>query len=225
MSQELKMCFVVPVHNEAQRLGEVVASLKRKNYDVVVIDDGSTDASAQIAKENGAYVLHNEVRTGKGMTLKKGFEYALSHGYEGVLMLDGDGQHAVDDVDKFLNLAYKDKKCIILGNRMEDTRSMPFVRYLTNRFMSALISFACRQNLPDTQCGYRYIHCDILRALNLESRNYEIETEILMKASKKGFKIYSVPIKTIYGDEESHIRPFQDSIKFVKYFSKEIFRK
>ena len=91
--------------------------------------------------------------------------------------------------------------------------------------MSSLISFACRNSIADTQCGYRYINCDILKQIQFSSDDFEIETEILMKAAKKGYPIYSVPIKTIYRDEKSKIHPFKDTIRFVNYFIKEIFSK
>ncbi|MCK5179213.1 MAG: hypothetical protein KAR32_06750, partial [Candidatus Omnitrophica bacterium] len=103
-----------------------------------------------------------------------------------------------------------------------NSKGMPFIRYCTNRFMSWLISLACGQSIADTQCGYRYIHCEILKQLDLTSRDFEIETEILMKACQKGFKVLNVPIKTIYRNEESKINPFKDTIRFFTYFIKEI---
>ncbi|MCK5260152.1 MAG: hypothetical protein KAJ70_03740, partial [Candidatus Omnitrophica bacterium] len=116
----------------------------------------------------------------------------------------------------------KNKLSVIVGNRMANAKGMPFVRYCTNHFMSRLISLACGQSIVDTQCGYRYIHCDILKAIDLISRDFEIETEILMKACQKGFKVRNVPIKTIYRNEESKINPFKDTIRFFTYFIKEI---
>ena len=136
--------------------------------------------------------------------------------------MDGDGQHDVEDIDQFIDAAQKYPTCIIVGNRMSDSNTMPLIRYCTNRFMSWLISLACKQTIEDTQCGYRHISRDILEKLNLTSQDFEIETEILMQACQKGFKIHSVPIKTIYRDEKSNINPFKDTVRFFAYFIKEI---
>lgn len=155
------------------------------------------------------------------MSLQKGFEYAIAHQYEGVITMDGDGQHDVEDIDKFIKAIAKDPKSIITGNRMGDPAGMPRSRYFTNWFMSRLISWLCKQRIPDTQCGFRYIGCDILKNCHFLTKDFEIESEVLIKASKKGYKIYSVPVKSIYQNEESKIRPFKDTFRFITYLFKE----
>ena len=220
----MKVCVIIPVHNEANTIGPLVTSLKRKNLDVVVIDDGSTDSSGLIAERQGARIFSNEGKQGKGYSLKEGFQHALSENYEGTIAMDGDGQHNPDDIEQFLNLAQKFPVSVINGNRMHDHARMPWVRYLTNRFMSLLISLTCRQYIPDTQCGFRYISCKILKEIHLASNDFEIETEILMKAAKKGFRIYSVPVKTIYRNEKSKISPLKDTLRFFGYFFKEVLK-
>ena len=221
----MKICILIPVLNEAKSIGQIVQSVKSRGLDIVVVDDGSHDGCGEIARKNGAIVLRNELRQGKGASLQKGFDYIATHAYDGVITMDGDGQHDMNDIGKFVALARPSPSCVITGDRMTNAKGMPFVRYWTNRFMSFLISLACGQAIADTQCGYRYISCDILRRIHFHSRAYEIETEILMKASKAGFKIYSVPVKTIYAGEASHINPFGDTLRFIVYFIKEIFTK
>lgn len=218
----LKICVLIPVLNEAQTIGKVVGAVHTQNLDVVVIDDGSTDDSGAIARQNGATVIRHDVKKGKGQSLRDGFWYVLEHGYEGVITMDGDGQHDVADIERFLRLAAKDCPGMIVGNRMANPQGMPVVRYLTNRFMSSLISKACGQYIPDTQCGYRYIDSRILREVPLTCDDFEIETELLMKSSKQGFRIDSVPVMTIYRDEESKINPWKDTVRFIAYFMKEI---
>jgi len=218
----MNICVVIPVYNEAQFIGSLIGSLRERGHDVIVIDDGSTDQTSRIAIEKKAVVIQHEERGGKGLSLRKGFEYALWQGYEGVITMDGDGQHNVEDIDQFIETAQKHQACIVTGNRMIDPAAMPLIRYCTNRFMSWLISLACKQSIADTQCGYRYISRDILEKINLTCQGFEIETEILMKACKSGFKVYSVQVKTIYRDEKSKINPFKDTIRFFAYFIKEI---
>ena len=219
----MKICVVIPAYNEAKTIGPLVESIKKKGLDVFVIDDGSKDNCGVIAKSKGADVLRLDPNQGKGNALKCGFKYALEKGYDGVIMMDSDGQHDVEDLDHFIAYSKEFPLSVITGNRMTNTKEMPRVRYLTNRFMSSLISLACRNSIADTQCGYRDISCDVLKNLHLTCADFEIETEILMKCSKKNFKVYSVSVKTIYQDEKSHINPLKDTIRFFVYFLKEIF--
>ncbi len=219
----MKIVILIPVYNEARAIGTLVEHLKKQSLDVMVINDGSSDRSREIAQEKGAVVLSNEQRTGKGASLQKGFEYILKQDYDAVVTMDGDGQHAVEDLEEFFKVARMNPSSIVTGNRMSNCKTMPKTRYFTNRFMSFLISSVCRQRIPDTQCGYRYISRDVLKQLSLRCNDFEIETEILIQASKKGFRVYSVPIKTIYSDEESYIRPVRDTIRFMIYFFKELF--
>lgn len=218
----MNICVVIPAYNESKKIGPLVESLRSRGLDVVVIDDGSTDGTGAIAGEKGAAVIRHDRKNGKGYSLRRGFEHALRRDCQGVITMDGDGQHDARDIDQFMNAAQQHKDSVIVGNRMTETKGMPVVRYCTNRVMSWLISLACRQPIADTQCGYRYIGCEILRAIRLTCRDFEIETEILMKACKKGFKVYNVPIRTIYRGEQSMIHPFKDAIRFFMYFLKEI---
>lgn len=219
----MNICILIPVYNESKNIGRVVNAVRAKKFDCIVIDDGSIDGSGAMAKAAGATVLAQEFKQGKGYSLQRGFEYVLTQGYDGVIVMDGDAQHDAQDLSLFIAEANIHPNSIITGNRMHNAQGMPLVRYTTNRLMSLLISWACRQSLPDTQCGYRYIGRDVLKNITLRCNSFEIETEMLIEASRKGFKIYSVPIKTIYGDEESHIHPVKDTIRFFSYFIKEIF--
>ena len=218
----VNVCILIPVYNECKEIGRLVGSLKRKGFDVVVVDDGSTDQSGTTAQEKGAKVIRHDQKQGKGHSLQDGFDYILrQENYDAVITIDGDGQHDIEDIDQFLAKAQEHPKSIITGTRMANPRGMPLVRLWTNRLMSGVISFLCRQKIPDTQCGFRFINCSVLKPLTLTSSDFQIETEVLIKASKKGFKIYSVPIKTIYRGEASKINPVVDTFRFLVYIIKE----
>ena len=219
----MKTCILMPAHNEAAAIANLVRDIRSRQLPVVVVDDGSADGSGPLAKEQGAVVLTNEVRMGKGNSLQRGFDYILQQDYDNVIVMDSDGQHDVNDLDGFIQMAKEHPNSIVAGTRMQNVKDMPFVRLWTNRFMSSLISAVCRQNVPDTQCGYRLISREVLKNIHITSSDFEIETEILIQASKKGFKIYSVPIKTIYGDEVSKISPIKDTWRFIVYLIKEVF--
>ncbi len=220
----VKIGIVIPVHNEARSIGLLVQKIKAKNLDVLVVDDGSGDHSGSISSKQGAFVIRNDTKMGKGKSLQKGFEYFLQKNYDGIIAMDGDGQHDVADLVYFLKKAEQVPISIVIGTRMENPKNMPGIRYWTNRLMSGLISLTCGQEIPDTQCGYRYLSCEILKQIHLTCSDFEIETEVIMKATQNGFPIYSVPIKTIYEDENSKINPFKDTIRFVIYFIKELCR-
>ena len=218
---QMRICAIIPVYNEAERIGRLVTDLKRQNFDVVVIDDGSNDNSGWIAKEKGAVVITHQKKSGKGLSLRDGFDYAVRQNYHGVITIDGDGQHDVDDIPRFVEKAKDGPNCVITGSRMENPRGMPFIRLIVNKLMSVLISFVCKQRIPDTQCGFRFIGGEVLKSIHLSSSDFEIESEVLIKASKKGFKIYSVPIKTIYSNECSKINPLTDTVRFFVYIFRE----
>lgn len=218
----MKICIVIPVYNEDRHIGDVVEQVRERALDVVVINDGSTDRSEQIARDKGAVVISHTEKKGKGVSLRDGFAYAVDHGFDGIIAMDGDGQHHVDDLETFIVKARQCPDSVISGNRMMHCPNMPFIRRLVNRLMSGMISFLCRQPIPDTQCGFRYIGSAVLRSINLTSSDFEIETEVLVKASRQGFKVHSIPIRTIYGDELSKINPFVDTLRFLKYMIKEL---
>lgn len=218
----MKICILIPCHNEAQAIGGLVEKIKGLSLDVVVVDDGSADGTGAIAKSKGAHILTIAQRGGKGNAMQKGFDYIVSQGYDALIVMDGDGQHAVEDVPKFIEHFKTTQASVINGNRMDNNKNMPFVRRVTNRFMSWMISSVCKQKVHDSQCGFRLISCGVLRAIKLTSINFEIESEILIKASRKGFKIDAVPVQTIYQDEQSKIHPVKDTVRFFKYLMREM---
>jgi len=217
----MKPCVIIPTYNESQAISKIVKEIKVQGFDVLVIDDGSKDNTPQLAKEGGAIVLVNETNMGKGASLKKGFEYALRNGYDSVITMDGDGQHLPEDIPYFMRLAQYSNSGIIIGNRMQKTRNMPMLRLLTNRFMSWLISIVAKQKIPDSQCGFRLIKKEVLERIKITTSNFEIESEILIKGSRMGFKIESVPIKTVYAGELSRINPVTDTIRFFRFLIRE----
>lgn len=218
----MKTCVVIPTFNEAGAIGELIESIRRQGLDVIVIDDGSGDDTSAIARKKGAVVLRNSANEGKGASLKKGFGFALEQNYDAVITMDGDGQHRPDDIPYFMRLAQYSQGGIFIGNRMSRAANMPLLRLLTNKFMSWLISAIAKQRIPDTQCGFRLIKKEVLERLKLRTSKYETESEILIKAARAGFKVESVPIKSVYSGEKSKINPFVDTLRFVRFIIKEL---
>lgn len=209
------LCVVIPSYNEARTIGPIVRTLKARGLVTYVVDDGSSDGTGEIARTAGAVVVIHKANKGKGASLREGFRHILKREYRAVIVMDADNQHATGDIDAFIARAAETRADMIIGNRMGDTASMPRVRILVNRFMSAVISALARQKVPDTQCGFRLIARAVLETITLESSNYEIESEMILKAARAGFRIDSVPIKTVYEDETSRINPVVDTVRFI----------
>jgi len=213
----LKVGILIPAYNESGGIKELVTRLKGMGFTPTVIDDGSTDNTAEEAREGGAEVISHKRNLGKGASLKTGFEHTLKEGYDAVLIMDGDGQHSPADIKKFLELAEKHTDAMIIGNRMDNTKNMPRDRKLTNMFMSFITSLICGQKIPDSQCGFRLIRKELLQNITIESLRFEVESEILIKACRRGTKILSVPIETLYGKEASQINPIWDTCRYVAF--------
>jgi dolichol-phosphate mannosyltransferase len=211
---------LIPAYNEAKTISAIVGALVFKGLSVCVVDDGSSDDTAAIASHAGAFVMSHMENKGKGASLRDGFLYTLKKGYDAALVMDGDGQHDVTDVDGFLKKMDETGADIVIGNRMSDASSMPLTRRVTNRVMSYVLSKLVRQKIDDTQCGFRLVKRSVLEAVKLKSSNYEIESELLLRAAKKGFRIESVSVKTVYADERSRINPFIDTVRFLVFLVK-----
>ena len=217
----MKTCVLIPSFNGARTIGAVVKGIKEKGLDAVVIDDGSRDDTERRASESGAIVIRNASNLGKGASLKRGFRFILSStNFDAVIIMDGDGQHSPDDIQKFIAGAENGVSDVIVGNRMNVVKNMPFVRLATNKLMSYLLSVRCKQDIPDTQCGFKLIKRDVLKKIKLESSNYDLDSELLIEASRNKFKIASVRIETIYRDEPSRIHPIKDTLRFFALFVK-----
>jgi hypothetical protein len=128
--------------------------------------------------------------------------------------MDADGQHDPAEIQDFVETYKKTGTSVLVGNRMDDPRTMPFVRRCTNRFMSWLLSRKMGQRVPDTQNGYRLYKTDAIPVMDMGSDRFAAESEILLRISENGIKIGSVPIKIIYRDEKSKINPIKDTIRF-----------
>lgn len=212
----MKICVVIPAYNESANILRLVQDIKKYQLEILVIDDGSTDNTFSIAKDAGVQAMLNLNNQGKGASLLKGFKYALENNFDAVITMDADGQHLAQDLPSFIEEAKDPGIHIILGNRMLNVGRMPFLRVITNKFMSWLISIISKQTIPDTQCGFRLIKKEVFMNIKFSTTKYETESELLIKASRLGFKIKSIPIRSVYGREKSQINPFIDTLRFIR---------
>lgn len=211
-----KIAAVIPAYQEEKHIADVARRARAQLDRVLVVDDGSTDNTAAEARAGGAAVIVHSENRGKGESIKTGLHHWLDGGVEYVVLLDADGQHLPEEIARFAAAAETNGAKIFLGCRMNDTASMPFVRRAVNRYMSNKISRACGQRIPDTQCGFRMLHRDVIPEILGGAHRFDYETEMLIVASRNGHRIEAVPITTVYSDEVSSIHPVRDTLRFLK---------
>ncbi len=220
----MRWCVLIPARNESAAIGRVVAGLVQQDTEVLVIDDGSTDQTAQAARASGARVLSRGGVRGKGAALREGFTWAIARGYDAVVTMDADGQHAPEDARLLVKAADATDADLIIGNRMRQPKRMPPLRRWTNRVMSAVLSLLARRWVPDSQCGLRLIRCDLLRRCRLRADHYEIESELVLEAARLKARISSIPIRSIYRREQSQINPCSDTYRFFRFLWRHLLR-
>ncbi len=212
----MKICVLIPAFNVAAAIEPLVRAVRAAGFPVCVVNDGSTDDTGSCAAAAGAEVIQHLVNQGKGRAVIDGFRHIVEQRYDAVIVMDGDGQHDPADLPAFVRVAESSDVDVIVGNRMDDAAGMPLVRRVTNRAMSAILSALCRCRIPDSQCGYRLVRRRLLETITLSSARYDIESELLLKAAWKGGRVASVPIRTIYQHQKSHIHPVRDTVRFIR---------
>jgi glycosyltransferase involved in cell wall biosynthesis len=218
----MKTCLLLPAYNESRTIGRIIQEARLFVGDIIVIDDGSKDHTAEIAGTEGVVVLRHEQNYGKGRALRTGFDYAVQHGYELVITMDSDGQHDPRDLPRFLERFRQTHPDILVGARVLGRSAMPLHRRLNNWLISTVGAALCGQKVADFQSGYRLIRAETLKAISLETERYETESELLIKAGRLGFRIERLPIRAIYGSEASHIRPLREMWLFTKLLVKSL---
>lgn len=207
----------IPAFNEAERIATVIARARPHVSEVVVVDDGSEDETGPVARAAGAVVLTHSQNRGKGAAIVTALEYFAQTDAPLAVFLDADGQHAPEEIPKFIEAAHRTSADLIVGNRMSQTCHMPRLRLLTNRLTSWLTSRLAGQRIPDSQCGYRLLRREVLTALRLSGERFEAETEMLIQAGRGGYSILSIPVQTIYEPgRQSRIRPLRDTVRFLR---------
>lgn len=210
-----RYCVLIPAFEEERSIAEVVRSALQYCPQVIVVDDGSSDKTAWEADQAGAIVHRHETNRGKGTALQTGFAIARARECDAVITMDADGQHKPEEIPRFMEAYERTRIPVLVGNRMANPAGMPLVRRLTNRFMSYMLSRTMKQYIPDTQCGFRLFASDLTPFIPTESAGFAAESEILLYVARRGIRMDSVRVSTVYtGAEQSSIRPLSDTIRF-----------
>jgi glycosyltransferase involved in cell wall biosynthesis len=208
---------VIPAYHDEKHIGDIVRRTGQQLDHVLVIDDGSNDGTAQRARDVGAEVIVHNQNRGKGEAIKTGLRHCLAREVTWVILLDSDGQHLPEEIERFLSAAASaTQPMLFVGNRMDNASAMPFIRRVVNRYMSRRISHLCGQRIPDSQCGFRMLHRQLIPELLGGGDRFDYDTEVLIIASRKRYRIEPVPITTVYSDQVSNIHPVRDAFRFFK---------
>jgi hypothetical protein len=215
----MRALIVIPVFDEAEAIGEVVAAA-RPHAPVLVVDDGSGDDSAGIAAREGAEVIRLPRRVGKGRALRAGIAAARARGASVVVTLDGDGQHDPDDVPRLLAEVSRAPRTIVVGNRLMDEHRFPAGRRNAMRVAGFFVEWVSGLRVRDTQSGFRAYPVTLFDQVNPGRGGFVFETEILVAASERGWRVREIPVSSIpQARRRSRFRPLRDGIAIGAYLA------
>jgi glycosyltransferase involved in cell wall biosynthesis len=213
----VKLLAVIPALNAERTIGDVVRKTREQIHDVVVIDDGCSDRTADVARAEGATVLRHDVNRGKGASLKSGFAYGREHGYDAVITLDADGQHLPSEIPKIITAWQESGADLVIGGRAHLFAHMLPRRRMANRFSAWAIAKAAGTRVSDSQSGFRLYTARLLREINLRSDGFDMESEVIIRAGVRKMRIVvtSVDLGFIDGLSTSHYRPLGDTLRIA----------
>lgn len=211
---ELRCVVVIPTYNNAETLAAVVADVKQYAEDIIVVNDGSTDHTADVLSSiEGVTIITYPKNRGKGYALKLGLKRAHDLGFRYAITIDSDGQHYADDIPVFIDRIEQSPDALLIGARNLTAENMPSKNTFANKFSNFWFRVETGQKLADTQSGYRLYPLDKLQGIKTITSRYEFEVEIIVRAAWRGVSVENVPIKVYYAPAEervSHFRPLRD---------------
>jgi glycosyltransferase involved in cell wall biosynthesis len=206
-------CALIAAYNEAPHIAQVVTATRVHVPDVFVVDDGSTDRTAEAAREAGAVVLSHDRNLGKGRAVRTGLAHVLALPFTHVVLLDGDMQHDPAEIPRLLDASGRGAD-LVLGEREFARDAMPAARYYSNVIGSRILSWFVGADVADSQSGFRVVRLERLRRVPLTARGYELETEMLIKLMRSGARMERITVQRLhYAGVRSHIRPFRDTFR------------
>ncbi|MDR0581781.1 MAG: DUF2062 domain-containing protein [Prevotellaceae bacterium] len=214
---KLRCCVIIPVYNNAGTVAEVVAGAKQYAGTVIVVNDGSTDTTAQaLAAIPAITVLAHPKNKGKGVALRTGFRYALRNGFRYAITLDGDGQHYPSDIPHFAGAIEKAYGALVTGSRKLRQENMPGKNRFANKFSNFWVWVETGKRLDDTQSGFRAYPLEPFAKSKYFTRRYDFELEILVRSVWKNIPVIVIPIRVFYAPKEaqvSHFKPVRDFLR------------
>ncbi len=211
-----RIAAAIPAFQAEPSVGDVVRRTRALIPDVLVIDDGSLDRTAEAARQAGAEVVSLTPNQGKGMALKTAFRILFARGFDAVITLDADGQHLPEEIPRLLEAGETGAE-LVLGTRDHLFAEMGSLRRVSNRLSSRAISLAAGRPLTDVQTGFRLYSKRLIEATGFPGARFEAESAVVVRAARAGFKIAAVPVRLGFADGRttSHYRPLLDSLRIA----------
>ena len=218
-----KILIVIPTYNNASTIFVVIKKASETSYDVLVVNDGSTDKTKYIIQNQNIFLVSHQVNSGKGAAILTGLKWAKKHCYSHIITIDADGQHEPSETIKFIPKINKNPLAIIVGTRDFSSNDVPGKSRFGRKFSNFWLKAACGATLPDTQSGFRAYPVNKILQLKLKETGYNLEIEVLAKAVWTGLSLDSVDISVHYSDETkkaSHFDPLLDNLRMAKTYAK-----
>lgn len=224
----MRATVLIPAYNEAATIRDVAERALAGGFPVVVVDDGSTDATVDALAGLPVTLLRNGANQGKAASLWRGIQHALAGSTEGVVTLDGDGQHHPEDILRLVAAAEQHTGAIIIGSRMRETAAFPRRRLFANQFANFWISWACGYRVEDSQSGFRFYPASLLRRVHPahdREHSFVFESEILIEAARLGVRSVPVAVAAVYraGARASHFRAVRDIARITRMVAWKLF--
>jgi len=210
---------LVPAYRAERTVSDVVWGARVHVDEVLVVDDGSDDATAGVAARSGATVVRHDENRGKGAALLTGFARLAGSGVTHALTLDADGQHLTDEIPRLLAAATHDPAALVVGVRRKEGHAIRGINRLGNAVADRLLRALAGRAVPDTQSGFRVYPIAPTLALGAQGRRFDFETEILLRAARANMALVGVPVAVHYppvAERVSHYRPWQDTLRIVR---------
>ncbi len=207
--------IVIPAYNEAQRIKAVLEKTMVFSDNIIVVNDGSKDATSDVARKNGVLVLDHTINLGKGAALRTGCDYALQEKAKMIVVMDADGQHEPEDTPRLIRTLQEQHLDIVFSYRKLN-KTMPLILKFGNNVMSLLINWLYRVSLKDSQCGFRCFTSEAYKKIRWRASDYSMESEMIARVGKNNLKYGEIPIRTIYLDKYKGTTVI-DGIKVVLY--------
>jgi glycosyltransferase involved in cell wall biosynthesis len=230
----MRAAVIIPVYNHGQQISEVIRRTLKLGLLVFVVDDGSTDGTAEnIETISGISILRHSVNQGKGAAILTGFAAAIAKGCDWAITLDGDGQHDPEDARALLGAVNNGERCIVIGRRqgMDGKKNVPWTSRFGRKFSNFWVWAAGGPLVEDSQSGFRLYPIPEVLQLGVEARRYQFEVEILVKARQQGIRTKEAPVQVVYqarGTRVSHFQPgldfWRNSVTFNRLIWARIFR-
>lgn len=214
--------IVIPAYNEAATIGDVIERCLKAGGEVIIVDDGSADDTAAVARRYQVELLRNEINFGKAASLMKGMRRAIERDADIIATMDGDGQHRPEDLALLMACAQDNPGAIVIGSRLADRDAFPRARYIGNRIADFWISWACGYRVEDSQSGFRLYPANLIDRIKVPhgpERGFVFESEILIEAARVGMRGVSTPIPALYEGtlvRASHFQPLRDVLRIIR---------